>query len=208
MLYPDGLHVVARKDSGIQGIADLRGKRVSLGDKGSGTMADALIVLAAHGIREGDLTAAYLRAGAAAEQFAKGELDAFFVIDGPPVPAVAELARTMPLAVLPIDGDIGARLREAHPFFLEGTIPPGTYAGLDQPVPTLDVGVVLLVGAKVPDELVYGITKALWHPSTQKLLSAGHPRGRLIRLEAATERLGLQLHPGAAAFYFDAGIVR
>lgn len=206
MLYPDSIHLVARREAGIASVRDLKGKRVSLGEKGSGTLVDAQIILSAYGLSEKTVKAEYLRSGPAADALAAGALDAFFVIDGGPVPTIVELARGTAIDLVPIDGPEAEKLRQAHPFFLEGRIAAGGYQGVGQAVPTLDVGVVLLVGAELDHELVYGMTKALWHPSTQKLLAQGHPRGHLIKLEAATERMGIPLHTGAAAYYFDAGV--
>ncbi len=207
MLYPDSMHLVTRAESTIENVSDLRGKLVSLGESGSGTLIQARNLLQAYGLKEGDLKAQFLRSGPAADALAKGELDAFFLLDGAPVPMLGDLARSVPIRLVPINGAEADKLRQSLPFLVPGTIPAGTYKGVDVAVPTLDVPVVLLVGAQVPAELVYGITKALWHPSTQKLLAQGHPRGKLIRLEAATERLGIQLHAGAASYYFDAGLV-
>lgn len=208
MLYPDSMHLLVRRDSGIASVADLKGKRVSLGETGSGTLIDATAVLRAYGLKTTDVTASNLRPGAAADALAKGDLDAFFVIDGPPVPTVAELARLLPITLVPIEGPAAEQVRRDHPFMVAGTIPGDVYEGVDQPVPTLDVAILLLVSAQVPEETAYGITRALWHPSTQKLLAQGHPRGKMIRLEAATESMGIPLHAGAAAYYFDAGLVR
>lgn len=207
MLYPDSIHLVARRDAGISGIKDLKGKRVSLGEKGSGTLVEASIILEAHGVKAAQLKPFHLRSGAAADALAAGEIDAFFVTDAGPVPAVADLARKLEIDLVPIEGPQAEKLRATYPFFLPGSIAAGTYRGQETAVATLNVGVVLLVRAEVDAELVYGITRALWHPSTQKLLTQGHPRGNLIRLEAATERMGIQLHAGAASYYFDAGLV-
>lgn len=206
-LYSDRIHLVTRADSGIAAVGDLKGKRVSLGEKGSGTLIEARNLLEAYGIPEAAAKVSYLKAGTAADQLVRGDLDAFVVVDGPPVPSVAELARLVDIRLVPIAGPEADKLRQSHPFLLEGEIPANTYKGVDEAVPTLDVPVVLLVGAEVPTELVYGITRALWHPSTQKLLSQGHPRGKLIKLETDAERLGIQLHAGAASYYFDAGLV-
>ncbi len=208
MLYVDSMHLVARADSGIAAVGDLKGKRVSLGGPDSGTLIDSRLVLKTHRLDEKDLQAAYLKPGQAADALAAGEIDAFFAIDAPPAPAVAELARRVPISLVPIAGPEAETLRAEYPFFAAGTIPAGIYEGIAEPVATLDLGVVLLVGAQVPDQLVYGIARALWHASTQQLLKRGHPRGKLVQLEAAAERVGLQLHGGAAAYYFDAGMVR
>lgn len=206
MLYSDSMHVVVRKDAGLKSLADLKGRRVSLGEAGSGTLVDARTILGAHGLRERDLKPSYLATANAAEQLARGEIDAFFVLDAAPVPSVAELAQSIEIGLLPVTHAEPDRLAQSNPFFSPGRIAAGSYPGVTEDVATLDVGVVLLVGAQVPHDLVYGITRALWRPATAKLLADGHPRGRLIRLATATERIGIPLHPGAAGYYFDVGL--
>lgn len=205
-IYTDSVHLVARADSGIGSIRDLKGKRVSLGDKGSGTLVDSRIILDAFGIAEKDLRVSHLRSGPAADAMRRGEIDAFFVIDGAPAPVVAALARDLPIRLVPIAGPKADKLRQRFPFFVPGEVNSGIYAGIDGPVTTLDLGVALVIDAGVDSELVYGLTRALWHPSTRRLLATGHPRGRPVRLAAGLDGLGIPLHGGAASYYFDAGI--
>ncbi|KGJ08237.1 hypothetical protein EQ718_09715 [Paracoccus versutus] len=81
----------------------------------------------------------------------------------------------------------------------------GTYEGQDADVATLSVGAQLVTSADQPEELVHGITQALYNQTTQRLLAAGHPRGRLIMLENATQAAGIPFHPGAERFYREAG---
>lgn len=207
VLFSDNLHVVTRRDAGVASLADLRGKRVSLGEAGSGTQLEARTILAAHGMREHDLTPLRLATADAAEQLRRGEIDAFLALDAAPVPSIAALARATAIALLPVGGAETERLCRGLRFFKPGSIPAGSYAGQTAAVPSLEVPVVLLVSAAAPRDRVYAITRALWHPATSKLLAEGNPHGREIRLTAATEALGVPLHAGAAAYYFDVGLV-
>lgn len=207
MLYSDNVHLVARKEANIKSVADLRGKRLSLGEPGSGSLVDGRILLQAYGLKEKDVKLVNLRPGPAADLLAAGQLDAMLVIDGVPVPAIADLAAQTAVELVPVADPQAESLTKAYPFFLKGEIPGGSYQGNPGPVPTLAVGVVLLVDAQADADLVYGITKALWHPNTLKILRQGHPRGAAIHLEAETGRMGIPLHAGAAAYYFDAGLV-
>lgn len=209
MLYPESLHLVARKDAGIRSVKDLKGKRVSLGEVDSATATHGQIILAAYGLNDRQLKLVPLKPAAAAEALAANKLDAFLVVDGQPLPAVAELARTLPITLVPMDGGEAERIRAQYPFFTAGTIAAGTYEGIPDPVTTLDVGVALMAPAEVDEDLIYGVTRALWHPSTQTLLLRGNPRGKLIRLDAAAlSRMGIPLHGGASRFYADAGMGR
>ncbi len=205
MLFPDSLHVVARRDSGIATLSDLRGKRVSLGEAGSGTLLEARTILAAHGMREHDIKPLRLTTAVAAERLARGELDAFLVLDAAPVPSIAALARNVAITLLPVAGVEAERLCRAYRFFSPGHIAADCYAGQAAGVPTLDVGVILLVTAAAPDERIHAITRALWHPATTRLLADRRTHGERLTT-AAPDHLGVPLHPGAAAHYLDAGL--
>lgn len=208
MLYPETLHLVARKDARIHSVRDLKGKRVSLGERESGDLARGRLVLAAWGVGEKQIKQSFLKPGAAADAMAAGQLDAMLVVDGAPVPIVAELARRVAVALVPLAGPEAERLRAVHPVYGAATIPAGTYPGIDAEVRTLEVGVALLTSAERSDGLIRGVTRALWHPSTRKLLAEGHPRGNLLNLSASgLGALGIPLHGGAAAYYSEAGIV-
>lgn len=205
MVYPESLHLVTRTGSGIRSVHDLKGKRVSFGELNSATDLHGRALLAAYGLRDNQVRITPLKPSAAAAALIAGSLDAFLVLDGPPLPLLAELARNTPMELVPIDGSEAERLRARNPYFTTGSIPADTYANIGWAVPTLDVGVVLVTPAEEDNALVQGVTRALWHPSTQKLLLQGNSRGRLIHLDVAPlERMGIPLHPGAAAYYAEA----
>ena len=198
---------MVRRDSGIERIQDLRGKRVSLGPEASGTVVDARIVLAAYGLGEWEYTASYLQTGPASDQMRKGELDAFFVVGGFPITAVAQLADDTPVDLLSVDGPEADRLLHEHPFFVPTTIPQGIYTDVPARL-TLTVGAQWLVSADVDADVVYGITRALWHGTTRRLLDRGHPDGRLIRLDTALDGIAIPLHEGAARYYREVGLLK
>jgi len=207
MIYPETLHLVARADSGIRTVKDLRGKRVSLGEADTALAAHGKLILGGWGLSEKLVKLTPLKPVAAAEALAAGKLDAFLALDGAPLAVVADLARTTPVVLVPLDDGPAERIRSQNPFLSAGEIPAGTYEGQEAAVPTLAVGVALLAPAEADETLVFGVTRALWHPSTQKLLAQGNPRGRLVRLDAAAlPRMGIPLHAGAASFYDEAKI--
>jgi TRAP transporter TAXI family solute receptor len=207
MLYPESLHLVARKDARITSVKDLKGKRVSLGDKDSGELVHGQLLLAAYGLKENQIKQSFLKPGPAADAIAAGQLDAMLVVDGMPVPIISELSQRADIVLVPLAGAEVDKMRATYPFFSASVIPADTYRGETTDVKTLDVGVVLVTGAERPNDLIYGVTRALWHPSTQKLLTESHPRGKLVNLSAAgLDKLGIQLHGGASAYYFDAGV--
>lgn len=204
-LYPESIHLVARAGAGITSVADLRGKRVSLDEPGSGTLVDAKIILEAFGMGEGDITAEYLKPDQAADRMRDGAMDAFFFVGGYPAGAIAELASQNDVTIVPITGPEVDALREQYSFFAADTVPANTYDGQDADVQTISVGAQMVTSADLSDDLAYGIVKALYDDNTQKLFAAGHAKGRLITLESATQGAGIPFHPGAERFYREAG---
>ncbi len=205
-LYSEMVHVVVRTGADIQGIRDLKLRRVSLGEQASGTLVSARSVLRAYGLSELDVVPFYLQPGPAADLLAKDGIDAFFVNAGPPASAVAELARTTPIRLLSIAGGEREALIKDFPFFSARIIAGGTYENVPG-VETVGIGVQFLVAAEANEKLVYGITRALWHPSTQKLWENAGVVGQSIKLGSALEGLAVQLHPGAALYYFEKNMV-
>jgi TRAP transporter TAXI family solute receptor len=206
-LYPESVQLVVRKGSGIKSVADLRGRKVSLDEPGSGTLVDARLILAAFGLGEKDLKAEYFRAQQVADSLKDGTIDAFFSVSGWPQSAVADLAATVGIELVPIAGPEVDSLIAQFPFFSAEEIPDNAYRGVAG-VKTVSVHAIWATSAKQNEELIYKITAALWNPATRKLLDSGHAKGREIRLETATVGLGIPLHPGAEKFYKEQGLIK
>lgn len=205
-LYPEDVHIVVRRDSGIETIKDLRGKRVSLGEEQSGTRVEALVILKYYGLGLKNIVPTYDKPGVAADKLERGQIDAFFHVSGSPVPAVSELADRIPIALLPIKQDKALEIIAKHPFFAISSTLPGNYEGVGL-TPTLSVGAIWVVDERIDEELVYGITKALWHESNRTLLDTGHPKGFYIQRSTALDGLGIPLHPGAERYYREVGLI-
>jgi TRAP transporter TAXI family solute receptor len=205
-LYPESIHLVARKGAGIESVEDLAGKRVSLDEPGSGTLVDARIILEAYGLSEDDLQAEYVKPSLAVAKMDEGALDAFIIVAGYPTGSVAELCATRGCELVPIDGPQVDALLKEYRFFARDVIPAGTYVGVPE-TPTLSVGAQWVVGAEVDEDLVYGITKALWHDNARKLLDDGHVKARAITLDTALDGVGIPLHPGAERYYREVGLL-
>lgn len=200
-LYPSQIHLVARPEAHIQSPSDLKGKLVSLGAAGSGTLLHARQLLAAWKIREGDLKPRFLRSALAADAMTAGALDAFFVIDRAPVPALAELARRLPIQLVPIDGEAAERLMKANPSLAPSKIAGGLYDGIPGDIRTVQIDISLVAAANLSDDLVEGLTRALWHPGTTAMLAESLSQASQIRLSGALSGLGAPLHPGAERYY-------
>ncbi|MFU0504798.1 TAXI family TRAP transporter solute-binding subunit [Pseudaminobacter sp. NGMCC 1.201702] len=206
-LYPETLHIVARADAGIKSVADLKGKRVSIDEPGSGTIVDARLVLAAYGLSENDIHPEYLKPGPSGEKMRDNSLDAYFFVGGFPAGAIVELAATTGITLVPVSGPEADKLLEEQKFFSKNTVPAETYKGVGE-TETIAVAAQWVTSAKQPDDLVYEITKSLWSEGTRTALDAGHAKGKSIVLENATTSLGIPLHPGAERFYKESGILK
>ena len=202
-LYQESLQIVVREDSPIKSITDLKGQRVSLGERGSGTRATAAAVIAAYGLTPRMLKLQQLSIRDSILELQAGSLDAFFIVGGDSVPAIVQLAETIPVRLLPVDGDKAQALREANPFLTIDIIPAGIYRN-EAAVVTLGIGTYWLVLDSLSEELAYELTKSLWHPMTRQILDEGSPLGRRIRVENALIGLPLPLHDGAARYYAEA----
>jgi TRAP transporter TAXI family solute receptor len=208
-LYPESVHVVVRKASGAKSIADLKGKKVSIDEPGSGTLINAKAILAAHGLGDRDYTPEFLKPNQAAEKMKDGSVDAFFFTGGFPAAAISELASTgSGIDLLPISGPAAEKLIKDLPFFSADTIPAGTYKDVGA-VATVAVGAHWVTSAKIPADTVYAVTKALWSDKTRAALDAGHAKGKAIQRATALAGLqGVPLHPGAERFYKEAGLLK
>ena len=206
-LYPESFHLVVRKGAGVKSIKDLKGKRMSLDEPGSGTLVDARLILAAYGMTEKDVKAEYLKPQQSADKLKDGALDAFFSVSGWPQGAIAELAATTGIDLVPIDGPEAENLVKQYSFFATDEIPDGAYKGVAG-VKTVSVNAIWATSSKQPEQLIYNITAALWNPSTRKLLDSGHAKGKTIKLETATQGLGIPLHAGAEKFYKEKGLIK
>ena len=206
-LYPESIHLVASAGAGIGSVDDLRGKRVSLDEPGSGTLVDARIILGAHGMTDEDIEAAYLKPDQAADRMRDGAMDAFFFVGGFPAGAIAELASQHDIVLVPITGEGATSIIEEYPFFAENIVPGGTYEGVDEDTTTLSVGAQWVTSTDQPEELIYQITKALWNDNTRRLLDNGHAKGKMITADTALDGIGIPLHAGAERFYREAGLL-
>lgn len=205
-LFPDQLHIVVRADSGIESIADLKGKRVSLGEQESGTRFEALLILRYYGMTADDLEPVYTTPGQAADLLEVGVIDAFFVIASAPVAAIAELARRVEIDLLPIEEATAIEIVGDHDFFSTAAIPTGAYEDVPTTV-TLGVGTIWTTSANMDAELIYGITRALWHERNRELIDKGHPNGMFIHQSLALDGLTIPLHPGAERYYRENGLL-
>lgn len=206
--YPELLHLVVPADSGISSLADLRGKRVGMGAKDSGTLINVYQMLKAFDLEEGAFTPSFLSLRETLAQFENGELDAFFFVGGVPTPAIAQLADKMAIDLIALDGAFSDDLltaNSANNYYTQREIPAGAYRGVNKAVPTLAVMALWLTTETADKEQVYAMTKAIWtqenHPYwVKQLLPVGG-----LEMSHALDGIGIPLHAGAKRYYNEVG---
>ena len=196
-LYPEMIQVVVRRDGPVQGIADLRGRRVALGAQGSGTAFNARQILQAAGVLQ-EVRALEAPFEEAMTQLEQGNLDAAFITAGVPTRVIQALAERVPIRILPIDGPLRQELMRRYPFFSEASLPAGSY-GAPGAIGTVAITALLVCQAALPEETVTQLLQALF--ANLAYLKQAHPRGADITLEAAPRGLAVPLHPAAARFF-------
>ncbi len=209
-LYPEDLHLVLPKGESIESLADLEGKRVGIAQAGSGTQVAVEMMLAEWGITRDNIDEAELNNSQSAERLADGQLDAYFYAAGWPVSAMVQLATTKGMDLHSFSDEDLAKINALIPAYIPSEIPAGVYEGIDTAIKTPAVSALLVVSSDLSDELVYGITAALWNDNTRKLLDNGHAKGKQITPETALDgvaALGVPLHPGAETFYKEVGLL-
>jgi len=199
-LYAEHCQVVATKD--ITDISQLAGKRVSVGDAGSGTEFNTRQILEAYGISFDDIEVQYLSFGDSATAMKDGKIDAFFCTAGAPTTAVVELATTHEINVLNIDDEHFQTLVAAYPFYSHVTIPAGTYNGVDE-VKTVAVKASYIVDKELDEQLVYDMTKALFENKEE--ITVGHAKGAELDPAYAVDGISVPFHPGAEKYFKEVG---
>ncbi|WP_299744661.1 TAXI family TRAP transporter solute-binding subunit [uncultured Tateyamaria sp.] len=209
-LYPEDLHLVLPEGASIASLSDLEGKRVGIAQAGSGTQVAVEMMLAEWGLNRDNYDEAELNNSQSAERLADGQLDAYFYAAGWPVSAMVQLATTKGMELHTFTEEDLAKINEVIPAYIPSMIPAGVYEGIDYEVKTPAVSALLVVSSDLSEELVYGITAALWNDNTRKLLDNGHAKGKQITPDTALDgiaALGVPLHAGAEKFYKEAGLL-
>ncbi|MEM9585481.1 MAG: TAXI family TRAP transporter solute-binding subunit [Pseudomonadota bacterium] len=210
-LFPEDLHLVLPKGQSINDLGDLAGKRVGIAQAGSGTQVAVLQMLEAWGVTRDNMDEAELNNSQSAERLADGQIDAYFYAAGWPVSAMVQLSSTKGMSLHSFTDDDLAKINEIIPAYIPSQIPGGIYEGVEDAVKTPAVSALLNVSSDLSEELVYGITKALWNENTRRLLDNGHAKGKQITPDTALDgilALGVPLHAGAEKFYKEAGLLK
>jgi hypothetical protein len=204
VLYPETIQVVAMKDSGVEKITDLPGKRVSVGAPGSGVLADVQLMFRVLGYKFSDMDTDFLDFNNTAQRMKDGQLDVGFVVAGYPTASIMDLATLHDITLVEFDEEFIDKLHAEYPFFVKNVVPAGTYQGVDKDTNTVAVQAMWVCDAAMSDELVYNITKAFWE-NVEDLYQV-HARAKQVTLQSALEGVSVPVHPGAAKYYEEVGM--
>ncbi|WP_180684022.1 TAXI family TRAP transporter solute-binding subunit [Tepidicella baoligensis] len=203
--YNNYIQIVASADAGIRTLADLKGKRVSVGAARSGTELNARAILKAAGMSYSDLAKVeYLPFGESVELIKNRQLDATLQSAGLGVASIRDLATAVRIVVVPIPHDVIAKVGD--PAYQPSVIPANTYNGQTEDVPTAAIPNFLVTHAGVPEETVYRMVKAMY--DNLDTLHAAHSAARAINRENAIKGMPVPLHPGAERYYREVGVLK
>lgn len=197
-LYPNYVQVITTGKTGVESIDDIKGKRVAVGDQGSGVEIATKAVLEAHGITYDDIEVDYLGYAEAADALKSGTIDVAFTTSGLPNASVMELQNSVDLKIVPIEAEAVETLKESVPIFESLPIPAGTY-GNDEDIPTAAIRNALVVRSDLSEDDVYELTKYLFENLDK--LENSHQAAKDINLEEAQNISVGELHPGAKRYY-------
>ncbi len=203
-VYAEVCQVVARADSGIKTIADLEGKKVSVGDSGSGVEFNAQQILGAYDITFEDIDKQNLSFQASADALKDGKIDAFFCTAGAPTVAITDLSTTTGIVLVEIDAEHLAKLQEGYGFYAAYTVPAGTYNGIDKDSTTVAVKATFIVSNDLDEETVYQLTKAIY----ENVDDYSHDKAKEMTLEYAVSSISVPFHPGAEKYYKEVGAIK
>ena len=201
-LYAETVQVVTCNPE-IKTVADLEGKSVSIGSAGSGVYFNAIDVLGAYDLTEGDIDAQYLSFADSADALKDGKIDAAFIVAGEPTAAVTELCATTAAYLVELDDAHIAKLMETSALYAKYTIPAGTYKGIDKDTLTVGVKATIVANADVSDDVVYDIVSTIFENKDD--ITAAYAKGAVLDLEFASV-CGIPYHSGAAKYFAEKGI--
>ena len=207
-VHPEPFTVVARTDSGIKNFEDLKGKRVNIGNPGSGQRGTMEVLMAALGW---DMSvyklASELKPAEQSQALCDNKIDAFVYTVGHPNGSIKEATTSCDAVIVNVTGAVVDKLVADNPYYRTATIPGGMYRGTDEDAKTFGVGATFVTSAKVSDDVTYVVVKSVFENfgDFKKL----HPAfGVLKKEEMVKDGLSAPLHDGAAKYYKEAGLIK
>ena len=204
-VHPEPFTVVARADSGIEKFEDLKGKRVNIGNPGSGQRGTMEVVMETLGWTNDDFTlASKLKSSEQSAALCDNKIDAIIFTVGHPNGSIKEATTSCDAKLINVDGEAIQKLASDNDYYAMTTIPGGMYTGTDSDVATFGVGATFVSSANTPDEVVYEITKAVFENFDR--FKKMHPAfGNLDQKLMIENNLSAPLHDGAVKYYKEQG---
>jgi len=207
-VHPEPFTVVARADSGIKNFDDLKGKRVNIGNPGSGQRGTMEVVMKAKGWTKDDFKlASELKASEQSKALCDNKIDAMVYTVGHPSGSIKEATTTCDATLVNVTGPVIDKLIAENDYYRKAVIPGGMYKGNPNDTETFGVGATFITSAKVPENVVYAVVKAVFENfDTFKKL---HPAfANLKKEEMIKDGLSAPLHKGALKYYKEAGLIK
>ena len=201
-LYTEACQIVVSKNSGINNVSELVGKKVSVGERESGVLQNAEQILMAHGLTFEMIETLYMSFTDAASAMEKGQIDALFITAGAPTAAIANLATKKEIKILSIDPDVQNNMMKLYKGYTRCTIPANTYAGQTEEVNTIGVKAVLVASTDLKDDEVTYLTEFIFK-NAEKL---PHNMSDKLTVDYAIQDIPASFHAGAAKFYDMQGV--
>ena len=205
-MHPETVMLVTRKDTGIKSVEDLKGKRVNIGNPGSGQRGNAEDVLRMYGLDfTKDFRAEALQQAEASRALVDQKIDAFFYTVGNPSAALEEPAQSVDLDIIPLNSDAVKAFVVDHPYYIMTKIPAGIYRGIENDIETYAVTATVVTNEAVTEEVVYDMVKTILENLEE--LSDSHAAFRNLNPEEMLKGLSAPLHPGAVKYYKEKGLM-
>lgn len=206
-VHPEPFTVVARADAGIATVDDLKGKRVNIGNPGSGQRGTMEVLMEAKGWTVDDLAlATELKAAEQSAALCDNQIDAMVYTVGHPSGSIQEATTACDSVLVEVSGEAVEGLVNDNSFYRVATIPGGMYRGTDEDVQTFGVGATFVTSANVDDEVVYTLVKSVFENFDD--FTNLHPAfANLTKEEMVADGLSAPLHPGAEKYYKEAGLI-
>lgn len=206
-LYPEDVHFVAAKGSNIKSMNDIPGRRIALGERNSGALLGAQLLVRAYGFKEGvDFSASLVDFLGAQDAMKAGQIDGFITVAGHPSSAISTMITSHGATLVPIDGKGADVLTEKSPFYAKSSIPANVYPDQSGVINTVAVTALWLARTDLDQNFIHKVTKAFWENRfARTILDGGHPKGKSITLASSFDGVPIPLCVGAQDYYKEIG---
>lgn len=200
-LYMEQVQIVTT-DPTIKTVADLAGKKVSIGSAGSGVFFNAIDILGAYGLTEADIIPTYQSFGDSANDIKDGKIDAAFIVAGAPTTAITDLATTKDVYLVSLDDEHIENLCAKSDYYTKNVISKDVY-GTEDDVTTVAVGAVILARDDVSEDAIYNLTKDIFENASS--LVSSHAKYGELNLDFGASVTSVPYHAGAAKYFAEKG---